>query len=80
MHARSLTPTSTMHQPNMISVKSVESVESLQFYPFEINGRKYMICKLPNHSFSTLHDPDTKQIVGKWNNELAHYEIFPDLH
>jgi len=48
-----------------------------QFYPLEINGRKYLICKLPDQPFSTLHDPDTKQIVGQWNNEAAQYEIFP---
>ena len=46
------------------------------FYPFEINGTKYMMCKLPNQPFSTLHDPDTKQMVGQWNNEFAQYEIF----
>jgi hypothetical protein len=48
---------------------------NLQFYPFEINGTKYLICKLPDHHFSTLHDPDTKQIVGQWNNDEARYEI-----
>ena len=48
-----------------------------QFYPLEINGQKYLICKLPDQPFSTLHDPDTKQIVGQWNNEAAQYEIFP---
>ena len=47
------------------------------FYPLEINGTKYLICKLPDHSFSTLHDPETKQIVGEWNNDAAQYEIFP---
>jgi len=47
------------------------------FYPLEINGTKYLICKLPNQPFSTLHDPDTKQMVGQWNNEAAQYEIFP---
>ena len=47
------------------------------FYPLEINGTKYLICKLPSQDFSTLHDPDTKQMVGQWNNEAAHYEIFP---
>ena len=46
-----------------------------QFYPFEINGQKYLICKLPDQPFSTLHDPDTKQIVGQWNNDEARYEI-----
>ena len=34
----------------------------------EINGTKYLICKLPDHPFSTLHDPATKHIVGQWNN------------
>jgi hypothetical protein len=45
------------------------------FYPFEINGIQYLICKLPNEPFSTLHDPDTKQMVGQWNNDEARYEI-----
>lgn len=49
---------------------------SLQFYPFEINGTKYLICKLPNQPFSTLHDPETKQMVGQWNNDAACYEIY----
>jgi hypothetical protein len=43
----------------------------------EINGTKYLICKLPNQPFSTLHDPATNQIVGQWNNNTAQYEIFP---
>lgn len=47
------------------------------FYPLEINGTKYLICKLPDQPFSTLHDPDTKKIVGQWNNDAAQYEIFP---
>ena len=47
----------------------------IQFYPFEINGAKYLICKLPDQPFSTLHDPETKQIVGQWNNHAAHYEL-----
>ena len=47
------------------------------FYPLEINGTKYLICKLPDQPFSTLHDPDTKEMVGQWNNEAAQYEIFP---
>ena len=45
------------------------------FYPLEINGQKYLICKLPDQPFSTLHDPVTKQIVGQWNNDEARYEI-----
>jgi len=45
------------------------------FYPLEINGEKYLICKLPDQLFSTLHDPDTKQIVGQWNDDEARYEI-----
>ena len=53
--------------------------DSLQFYPLEINGNKYTICKLPNQPFSTLHDPDTKQMVGRWNNTVAQYEIFPGV-
>ena len=47
-----------------------------QSSPFEINGQKYLLCKLPDQPFSTLHDPETKQIVGQWNNDAAHYEIF----
>jgi hypothetical protein len=49
----------------------------MTFYPIEINGQKYLICKLPDQPFSTLHDPATKKIVGQWNNEIAQYEIFP---
>ena len=45
------------------------------FYPLEINGTKYLICKLPNEPFSTLHDPDTKQMVGQWNNDTAQYVL-----
>jgi hypothetical protein len=45
------------------------------FYPLEINGTKYLICKLPDQLFSTLHDPATKQIVGQWNDDEARYEI-----
>lgn len=47
------------------------------FCPFEINGTKYLICKLPDQPFSTLHDPETKQVVGQWNNHAAQYEIYP---
>jgi hypothetical protein len=46
-------------------------------HPFEINGNKYLISKLPDQPFSTLHDPATKQIVGQWNNDEGQYEIFP---
>jgi len=49
---------------------------SSPFYPFEINGTKYLMCKLPEQPFSTLHDPETKKIVGQWNNDAACYEIF----
>ena len=52
-----------------------EQNESLKFYPFEINGTKYLMCKLPNEPFSTLHDPDTKQMVGQWNNDTAQYVL-----
>ena len=45
------------------------------YYPLEINGEKYLICKLPDQLFSTLHDPATKQIVGQWNDDEARYEI-----
>jgi len=51
----------------------MESAPTL--YPLEINGTKYLICKLPDQLFSTLHDPATKQIVGQWNNDEARYEI-----
>ena len=50
---------------------------NLQFHPFEINGTKYLMCKLPDQPFSTLHDPRTKEIVGQWNNDAAQYDIFP---
>ncbi len=50
--------------------------DSHQFYPFEINGTKYLMCKLPDQPFSTLHDPATKEIVGQWNNDAAQYDIF----
>lgn len=50
---------------------------NLHFYPLEINDKKYLMCKLPEQPFSTLHDPDTKQIVGQWNNDKAYYEIYP---
>lgn len=56
---------------NMIN----QSIRMPSFYPLEINGTKYLICKLPNEPFSTLHDPDTKQMVGQWNNDEARYEI-----
>jgi hypothetical protein len=46
-------------------------------HPFEINGNKYLICKLLGQPFSTLHDPATKQIVGQWDNHAGQYEIFP---
>jgi hypothetical protein len=48
-----------------------------KFYPLEINGTPYLICKLPDQPFSTLHNPETKQLVGQWNNDAAQYEIFP---
>ena len=46
------------------------------FCPIEINGQKYLLCKLPDQPFSTLHDPETKEIVGQWNNHTAQHEIF----
>jgi hypothetical protein len=46
------------------------------FHPLEINGTKYSICQMPGEYLSTLHDPDTKQMLGKWNNTTAQYEIF----
>jgi hypothetical protein len=51
------------------------SSSNIQFYPLEINGAKYLICKLPDQPFSTLHNPETKQLVGQWNNDEARYEI-----
>jgi hypothetical protein len=59
----------------MLSANTDNSAANIQFHPFEINGTKYLICKLPDQPFSTLHDPDTKQIVGQWNNDEARYEI-----
>jgi hypothetical protein len=56
---------------------ATEQTESLQFHPFEINGTKYLMCKLPNEPFSTLHDPETKQMVGQWNNDTAQYVLYP---
>jgi hypothetical protein len=56
---------------------TAEQTESLKFYPFEINGTKYLMCKLPDETFSTLHDPDTKQMVGQWNNDTAQYVLYP---
>jgi len=53
----------------------MESAPTL--YPLEINGEKYLICKLPDQPFSTLHDPDTKQMVGQWNNDTAQYVLYP---
>ena len=52
--------------------QSIQPMTSL-----EINGTKYLLCKLPDQPFSTLHDPATNQIVGQWNNNTAQYEIFP---
>lgn len=51
--------------------------QSNSFHPFEINGTRYLMCKLPDQPFSTLHDPETKEIVGQWNNDSAQYDIFP---
>ena len=62
---------------NTMTEDTTEQTESLQFYPFEINGQKYLMCKLPNEPFSTLHDPDTKQMVGQWNNDTAQYVLYP---
>ena len=56
------TPTMTTTTQSMVSI--------------EINGQKYLLCKLPDQPFSTLHDPETKQIVGQWNNDAAQHEIF----
>jgi hypothetical protein len=59
---------------NPTTIQSMSS-SNVKFYPLEINGTSYLICKLPDHSFSTLHDPATKRIVGQWNNDAAQYEI-----
>ena len=53
--------------------------QSNSHHPFEINGTRYLMCKLPDQPFSTLHDPETKQIVGQWNNDAAQYDIFPPI-
>jgi len=66
-----------MHHVKNIIVKNMNPDSETCFYPFEINGTKYLMCKLPDQPFSTLHDPETKQIVGQWNNHAAHYEIYP---
>lgn len=58
-------------------IKRDSKMTSSPFYPFEINGTKYLMCKLPEQPFSTLHDPETKKIVGQWNNDAACYEIYP---
>ena len=59
------------------TIQQIQSMSSsnIQFYPLEINGAKYLICKLPDQPFSTLHNPETKQLVGQWNNDEARYEI-----
>ena len=48
------------------------------FQPIEINGTKYSICQMPGQSFSTLHDPDTKHMLGQWNEITAQYDFFAD--
>jgi hypothetical protein len=53
----------------------MQSTQSM-YSSIEINGQKYLLCKLPDQPFSTLHDPDTKEIVGQWNNDAAQHEIF----
>ena len=51
------------------SNNQLQSIQPMTSYvPLEINGQKYLLCKLPDQPFSTLHDPETKQIVGQWNN------------
>ena len=67
----------TNHQTNNIKLSNNMQQTSNQptYYPLEINGTNYLICKLPDQPFSTLHDPETKQIVGQWNNDEASYEI-----
>ena len=57
--------------PTMTTTPITQSMVSI-----EINGQKYLLCKLPDQPFSTLHDPETKQIVGQWNNDAAQHEIF----
>jgi len=59
------------------STQSMQSTQSTQsMLSIEINGKKYLLCKLPDQPFSTLHDPETKKIVGQWNNDAAQHEIF----
>jgi len=53
----------------------MQSNSDIQFHPFVINGTRFLMCKLPEQPFSTLHDPETKEIVGQWNNDAAQYEI-----
>jgi hypothetical protein len=52
--------------------QTMQTIQTMQtmtsFIPLEINGHKYLMCKLPDQPFSTLHDPETKQIVGQLNN------------
>ncbi len=63
------------HNQHIIIHSTMESAPT--FYPLEINGEKYLICKLPDQPFSTLHDPDTKQMVGQWNNDTSQYVLYP---
>jgi hypothetical protein len=70
-------PTKQQPNNNHNNKMTAEQTESLKFHPLEINGTKYLMCKLPDEPFSTLHDPDTKQMVGQWNNDTAQYVLYP---
>lgn len=40
---------------------------SLLWSPIEINGVIYELCKLQSNPYTTIHNTETKQIVGKWH-------------
>jgi hypothetical protein len=65
----------TANTTNTANTANAANTANIQFHPLEINGQKYLICKLPDQPFSTLHDPDTQRIVGQWNNDAAQYEL-----
>ena len=47
---------------------------SLHWSPIEINGVKYVLCKLQSNPYTTIHIPENKQIVGTWHT--AGYAFF----
>ena len=69
------TTTTTPTTPTMTTTTPITPITQ-SMVSIEINGQKYLLCKLPDQPFSTLHDPETKQIVGQWNNDAAQHEIF----